>query len=133
MRFTMMLRLVAQFLILGLAATVVAAQTSTSQISGTIRDSSAAVIAGAEVTLTSEATGIVQKQTTTGAGVYAFPSILVGSYTVRVEAVGFKTVVRSGITVQVNTPATLDFALELGSITETVEVVSTAEDRKSVV
>lgn len=123
----MMRHLAGLFLALALAATAFAAQTSTSHISGAIRDSSAAVIAGAEVTLISEATGLVQKQPTTGAGVYAFPSIPVGSYTLRVEAIGFKTVVRSGISVQVNTPTTLDFTLELGSITETVEVVTTTE------
>ena len=52
-----------------------AAQTSTSQISGTVRDSSGAVIPGATVTLTNEAMGVVQKQSTTEAGVYAFPAI----------------------------------------------------------
>src|SRR6516162_10344737 len=56
-----------------------AAQTSTSQISGVVRDSSGAVIPGATVTLTNEATGVVQKQSTTEAGVYAFPSIPVGA------------------------------------------------------
>jgi len=104
-----------------------AAQTSTSQISGTVRDSSAAVVPGAAVTLVNEATGITQKQSTTEAGVYAFPSIPVGTYTLRVEATGFKTFARTGNTVQVGTPATVDVTLEVGAAAETVQVTSAAE------
>src|SRR5258705_114146 len=89
-----------------------AAQTSTSQISGTVRDASGAVIPGAAVTLSNEATGVVQKQSTTDAGVYAFPAIPVGSYTLRVEATGFKTLTRAGNIVQVNTPLAVDVAME---------------------
>src|SRR5438874_1684731 len=104
-----------------------AAQTSSSQISGTVRDASGAVIPGAAVTLTNEATGVVQKQSTTEAGVYAFPAIPVGSYTLRVEATGFKALTRPGNVVQVNTPLAVDIAMEVGSATESVEVAATAE------
>jgi len=110
-----------------LATSVALAQTSTSQISGTVRDGSGAVIPGANVTLTNEATGVVQKQATTEAGVYAFPSIAVGVYTVKVEAQGFKTAVRTNNTVQVATPATVDVALEVGSAAESVQVTASAE------
>ena len=110
------------------ALTVAAfAQTSTSQISGSVTDSSGSVVPNAVVTLQNEATGVIQKQTTTDAGVYAFPSIPVGTYTVSVEATGFKTSLRSGNTVQVNTPVTLDFRLEVGSATESIVVSASAE------
>ncbi|HXA51447.1 MAG TPA: carboxypeptidase regulatory-like domain-containing protein, partial [Candidatus Acidoferrum sp.] len=103
------------------------AQTSTSEISGTVRDASGAVIPGATVTLTSESTGVVQKQTTTEAGVYAFPAIPVGSYQLRVEAAGFKTLNKANNVVQVNTPLSVDVAMEVGSASESVEVAASAE------
>src|SRR5437764_3147318 len=93
-------------------ALVCAGQTSTSQISGTVRDSSGAIIPGAAVTLTNEATGVVQKQSTTDAGVYAFAAIPVGSYMLRVEAAGFKILTRPGNVVQVNTPLAVDITME---------------------
>ena len=110
-----------------LASGVVLAQTSTSQISGTVTDTSGAVVPNAAVTLTNEATGIVQKQSTTAAGVYAFPSIPVGIYTVRVEATGFKASVHAGNIVQVNTPLTVDVRLEVGTASESVQVVAGSE------
>ena len=103
------------------------AQTSTSQISGTVRDSSGAVIPAATVTLTNEATGVVQKQSTTEAGVYAFPAIPVGSYTLKVEAAGFRTLNKTGNVVQVNTPVDIDLTLEVGSAAETIEVAAAAD------
>ena len=103
------------------------AQTSTSQISGTIRDSSGAVVPGAAVTATNEATGVQQKQNTTDAGVYAFPSLNVGAYTVKVEGSGFKTAIKTGNIIQINTPASIDITLEVGSAAESVQVTASAE------
>ena len=102
-------------------------QTSTSQISGTVTDPTGSVVPNAVVTLHNDATGAVQKQTTTDAGVYAFPSIPVGTYTVSVEAAGFKVGVRANNTVLVNTPVVLDFRLEVGTSTESVVVSGSAE------
>lgn len=102
-------------------------QTSTSQLSGTIYDNSKAVVAGAMVLVANDATGVTQRQTTTDAGLYSFPSIAVGTYTLTVDAPGFKKAQRSGITVTVGTPATVDITLELGSATETVSVQASAD------
>jgi hypothetical protein len=110
-----------------LCALLCLAQTSTSEISGTVRDASGAVIPGAAVTLTNEATGVVQKQSTTEAGVYAFPAIPVGSYVLRVEAAGFKTLNKSNNVVQVNTPLAVDLTMEVGSASESVEVSASTE------
>src|ERR1700730_2760157 len=74
-------------LLLSIAAS---AQTSTSQISGTVNDSSGASVPNATVTLTNQATGVAQRQTTTLAGLFAFSAIPAGAYTVKVEARGFK-------------------------------------------
>ncbi len=113
---------------LALASTLTsAAQTSTSQISGTVSDSSGAVVPAATVILTNEATGVTQRQQTTEAGVYAFPSIPVGTYMVKVEAAGFKTLERKGNIVQVNTPLIVNVSLEIGTAAETVQVSAAAE------
>jgi len=110
-----------------LSAAIVAAQTSTSQISGTVFDASGAVVPAATVTLVNEATGVTQKQTTTEAGVFAFPAIPAGTYTVKVEATGFKSSVRTGNTAQVNTPVTINITLEVGAATESVMVSAASE------
>jgi hypothetical protein len=102
-------------------------QTSTSQISGTIFDHSGAVVVDAVVTCLNEGTGTVLKQTTNSTGLYAFPSIPVGSYTLTVEAPGFKKAQQAGSKVVVGTPLTINFTLELGSSTELVNVEATVE------
>ncbi len=102
------------------------AQTSTSQITGTVRDSSGAVVPGATVTATNEATGVAFKQTTTSAGLYAFAAAPIGTYTIAVEMKGFRTVKNAGQELTVNTPLTVDVTLEVGAAAETVVVTSEA-------
>ena len=80
------------FLAFLLLAGLLSAQTSTSSISGTVSDTSGAVVPGAAVTLLNEATGVVNVQTTTQVGVYSFPALNVGTYTITVEMKGFKTI-----------------------------------------
>ncbi len=95
---------------------------STSQITGTVKDSTGAVIPGASVTALDEATGILYKQTTTGAGLYAFPALPVGSYSISAELKGFKTSKSTGNILQVNTPLTVDVTLQVGESSETISV-----------
>jgi len=101
-------------------------QISTTALSGTVYDASHAVVAGAKVTAVNDATGVPLTQTTNSAGLYSFPSISVGTYTVTVEMSGFKTVRRTGITLVVGTPATEDITLELGDTREVVKVEASA-------
>ncbi|HYY43151.1 MAG TPA: carboxypeptidase regulatory-like domain-containing protein, partial [Pyrinomonadaceae bacterium] len=115
-------------LLLGaLLAAAVAAQTSTSSITGTVTDANGAVVPGATVTATNEATGVTQTQTTTDAGLFAFPSVPVGAYTIKVERAGFKTTQKTGNILQINTPLAVDIALEPGQVTETVTVQASEE------
>lgn len=114
-------------LALSFASALLWSQTSTSQITGTVSDSSQAVVPGAKVTATNEATGITYTQQTTAAGLYAFPSVPVGSYTIKVEAAGFRTYERRAVVVQINTPLQVDVAMEVGATTETVKVEASAE------
>jgi hypothetical protein len=109
-------------LVLSLLVLSSAAQTSTTQVSGTVSDSSGAVVPGATVIATNNNTGVVNRQTTTAAGVYAFPALPVGTYTIQVESPGFKVTSKSGIVLQVGTPARVDIELEVGTAAESIQV-----------
>jgi hypothetical protein len=110
-----------------LLAACALAQTSTSEISGTVRDNSGGVVPGAQVTITHDETGVAYKQQTTAAGLYSFPALPVGFYTVNVEASGFKTARLNRNELVVNTPLTINVALEVGQLTEVVSVQAAAE------
>src|SRR5215510_3117261 len=107
-----------------LSATLSLAQTST--ISGTLYDPSGAVVGGADVSAVNDATGVAFKQVTNEVGLYSFPSIGVGSYTITVEIPGFKTAKRTGLTLNTGTPLVQNFTLELGSAGQTVSVEAAA-------
>ncbi len=102
-------------------------QTSTTQLSGTVTDSSGSVVPGAQVTTTNEATGLKYTLTTTEAGLYGFPSIPAGPYSLAIEKTGFKRFQLTKIVLQINTPATVNATLDIGSAAETVMVEATAE------
>ena len=117
----------AVLLFLAVSLCAVWAQTSTSTISGTVRDSSGSVVPGANVTLTNEATGTILKQQTTAAGLFSFPSIAVGSYTVTVESQGFRTARLTKNILDVSSPLSIEVALEVGQLNDVVTVESQAE------
>src|SRR2546427_3823087 len=112
------------FLVMAAAAL---AQTATSRITGTVSDATGALVPGAMVTAKNEATGVTYTQTTTEAGLYAFPSLPVGNYIVTVALAGFKTANKTGNILEVNTPLVINISLEVGGITETVEVAAVTE------
>lgn len=66
-------------------------------ITGSVTDASGATVAGADITATNDATGVVSKTTTTSAGTYEFNGLIPGSYTVKVEFKGFTTSVHNGV------------------------------------
>ena len=115
------------FVLLAISATVALAQTGTSNISGRVVDSKEASIPGASVTVTNEATGLSQTQTTNDSGVYAFASLPVGNYTVTVEQAGFKKFQKTGNALEVGSPLSVDAALEVGQVSEVVTVQGGAE------
>jgi Carboxypeptidase regulatory-like domain len=98
--------------------------TYTAQLRGTIKDSTGAVVPRATVNITNPATQVSETVTTDEVGRYIFPALKPAFYSVKVEAAGFKTVVRSNIELRVNQQTDLDFTLELGEVTETVEVTA---------
>ena len=116
-----MIRLVTKISFLLISVSVLAswavAQGGTSRLSGIVTDSNGAILAGAKDTATNEATGVGATQITTSGGAYSFASIAPGSYTITIEQKGFKKIVRTNNIVQVDTPASVDIALEVGSVT----------------
>ena len=73
------------------------AQSATGQITGTVRDATAAVVIGAPVTVTSQLTGLTRTTTTNDAGGFSFPLLPVSVYTVKVDQKGFRSATRSVI------------------------------------
>ena len=103
------------------------AQGTTSRITGTVTDTSGAAVPGATVTLTNEGTNISSTTTTGDSGTYSFDLIQVGTYTVSVEKEGFKKFVSTKNNVNVNLPATVNVALEIGDVSAVVTVENSAE------
>jgi hypothetical protein len=95
-------------------------------ITGRVIDPSGAAIAGALVNAKDQQRGTEWPTTTNEEGVYAFPRIPIGTYSLRVEAAGFKTALQSDITLEVNQRARLDVTMQVGGVAETVEVSGAA-------
>ena len=106
---------------------VVLAQTATSRITGTVTDATGALVPGAMVTAKNEGTGVTYAQTTTEAGLYGFPSLPVGPYTITVALPGFKTASKTGNILVVDTTLVINMSLEVGGVTETVSIAAESE------
>src|SRR5881397_2160221 len=103
------------------AWTTVGAQ-STAQLSGTVRDQSGAVLPGVEVKATQTATGLERSVLTNETGSYILPNLHVGPYKLEASLPGFRTFVQTGIVLQVNGNPEINIVLEVGQVSETVEV-----------
>lgn len=93
-----------------------------SQVSGQVLDISKSAISSARVTLTQTDTGAHRETTSSNSGYYSFPLVLPGVYQVSVEKKGFDTYTRSGITVQTGQISTVDIALSVGTVSQSMEV-----------
>lgn len=93
-----------------------------SGINGTVTDSSGALIAGAKVTATNDATNVATSTVTSSAGTYLFNNLIPGSYTIRVEMDAFQASIHNGVNVDVSKVSTVDAALQPGNVSQTVEV-----------
>src|SRR3989304_9437495 len=123
MRLRMNVLLLASVCLLAVASQ---AQQSLVAISGTVRDTSGAVLPGAVVVLLNEDTGISRTATTNQVGLYNAPALGLGNYRVTASLEGFQTQVRSGIELTVGRQAVVNFDLAVGAITQTVEVTGEA-------
>src|SRR5947199_4832251 len=95
-------------------------------ISGVIHDPSGAVIPGVTVTVTNPATNFVRNAISNEAGVYNFPVLQPGIYNIKVELPGFRTIEQNDVELQIQQSARLDFTLQVGEVSQTVEVSGTA-------
>src|ERR1700693_1322968 len=102
------------------------AQVTTGTISGTVKDSTGAVLPGAKVVVLNEETGISRTVETDAAGRYSALSLGLGNYRVTGSLEGFQTEVRSGIVLTVGREAVVDLTLTVGAVTQTVEVMGEA-------
>ncbi|MFN8007721.1 MAG: TonB-dependent receptor [Terriglobia bacterium] len=98
------------------------AQVELGSISGEVRDPTGASVVGAEVTTQSVATSIEFKTVSNDTGNFLAPNLIPGSYTVVVTKSGFKTINRTDIVVRANQRTTVNLVLEVGEVTQTVEV-----------
>ncbi|HUJ72852.1 MAG TPA: TonB-dependent receptor, partial [Verrucomicrobiae bacterium] len=101
-------------------ACVASAQEAT--IVGTVTDPSGAAIPGAAITIVNTETGITRQIVTNATGQYVVPDVHIGHYTVRVEFSGFKAAEKNDIVLQVGDRTRVDFALEIGTATDSVKV-----------
>jgi hypothetical protein len=102
------------------------AQVDTGSITGSVTDTSGAVVGGAKVELVNEGTGSVLTTTTAADGVYEFSPVRIGTYKLNVSAQGFKKELQEHIAVDVTARVLLNFKLEPGTVSETIEVTSAA-------
>jgi hypothetical protein len=98
----------------------------TASISGTVKDPTGAAVVGAKVTATNTETGVVSSQLTNGDGYYSFQSLPLGRYDIDVLQTGFKAYRQTGLVLDVNAALVVDIALQIGQISEKVEVSSGA-------
>src|SRR5262245_13915453 len=95
-------------------------------MSGVIHDSSGAVIPGVSVTVTNPATNFARSAISNEAGVYNVPGLQPGRYNIKVELPGFRTITQNDVELQIQQSARFDFTLQIGEISQTVEVLGTA-------
>ena len=109
-----------------------AAQSTTGRISGTVTDVQGGVLPGVSVTVVQDLTGLTRTVTTDGAGAYVLISLPIGTYTVTAELEGFQQAIRSDNYLVADGRLTADFTLQVGGITESLQVTSPRESVNTV-
>lgn len=112
-------------LVLAVAGTLgLFGQVDTGTITGTVRDPSGAVIPGATVTLINQGTNFKLTSTSDASGGFTFTPIKIGTYTVQVSFKGFQQAIHRDVVVQVTQTVNVNFTLQPGAVTQTVEVTA---------
>lgn len=109
-----------------LAAACVLFSQVASRISGTVRDSSGAVVSGVKIAATDVDRGTTLNTSTNDSGRYSFPNLSVGKYVVSAEMPGFKRSTTDPIVIDVNQAVDVNIAMEVGAVSEQVEVTGAA-------
>src|SRR5712692_1131994 len=110
-----------------MGATSLLAQSNSGAIQGTVLDPTGASVAGATVTARNLDTGLTVAAKATDAGIYSIPNLPPGTYSITVDGgANFKKFEQTGVTVQTSSTTSLDINLQLGSVSETVNVSANA-------
>jgi len=112
-------------LLISLASTSGWAQ-GTAQITGSVKDATGAVLPGVDITATQTATGTARTTVTDETGAYTFTALPIGPYRLEAGLPGFRTYVQTGINLEVNASPALNIVLEVGQVSEQVEVQANA-------
>ena len=104
------------------------AQYFRSQIGGFVRDATEAAVANATVSLEAPAIALQRTTKTDSAGFYVFPDLPMGQYRLTVEATGFKKFIKTGIALDSAARLVVDVPLEVGALTQSVEVAAPLEE-----
>ena len=113
-------------LLIGRIAPSIGWAQATAQISGTVRDTSGAVLPGVQVTATQSETGFSRSALTNETGFYALPSLPLGPYKVEASLIGFRAFAQTGIVLQVGSSPVIDVRLEVGQVAQVIEVQADA-------
>lgn len=118
---------IAVCLLLAFGATALYAQRFDGSLRGTVKDATGAVLPGAKVMAVSDTSGTSLETATSNVGTYLFPNLLVGRYTVTVEAAGFKKASLKNVDVLANQTVEANATLEVGDVTVEVSVTAGSE------
>jgi hypothetical protein len=99
---------------------------STAALSGTVSDATGAVVVGAKVVATNQATGVESATQTDTAGAYLFPSLPIGIYRIQVTAPGFQSAIVSNLKLEVATAVTQNIQMRIGEAAEKIEIMADA-------
>jgi hypothetical protein len=113
-------------LVSGMGVLPLCGQVTGGTLAGTVRDTSGAVISNANLSIQNLETGVTRSVTSDAAGFYTAPNLLPGTYQVSVKAQGFSTQLQKGIALTVGAQQALDFTMQVGSVTEAVQVTGEA-------
>src|SRR5690242_5034994 len=117
------MREVAFLLILTLLGiTRASAQSSNATVNGIVLDPSGAVIAGAQIVVVNDATGVQYTTKTNGEGIYVVPNLPPGAYRIQVSNSGFKTIIKPDIVIHVQDALAINFTLPIGAAAEVVTI-----------
>src|SRR5262249_49075699 len=119
------LRLILGLFVFGCCCNFTFAQ-ATAQISGAVRDQSGAVLPGVEITAVQIDTGVTRTTITNETGSFVLPNLAIGPYRLEAALPGFRTYVQAGLVLQVNSDPVINVVLQVGQVTEQVEVQANA-------
>src|ERR1700756_5316065 len=98
----------------------------TAQMSGAVKDQSGAVLPGVEIRVTQTDTGVSRDTVTNESGFYVLTNLPIGPYRLEASLPGFRTFAQTGIVLEVNASPTLNVVLQVGQVSEQVEVQANA-------